>query len=126
MRCTEPAPPTKRHTVPAAARGTMAPFATDVLATKLRFEASGSAPSHGCTVTKPEPEPPSAVTFNTTDAAPTGTPPRLAIGSTNVDPGAFAPAPSCLPSTVVSPGRVSSNRAGINAWKPEAAGKYPS
>src|SRR3954447_4995206 len=115
MRCTEPAPPTNRHAVPSAARATMAPFAADVSATKLRFEVSGSGRSHGYTVTKPEPEPPSAVTFNTTDAAPTGTPARPAIGSTNVDPGALGPAPSCLPSTVVSPGRVSSKRAGINA-----------
>src|SRR4051794_7999254 len=115
MRCTEPAPPTNRHTVPSAARGTMAPFAAGVSATKLRFEVRGRAPSHGYTVTKPEPEPPSAVTFNTTDAAPAGTPPRPVIGSTNVDPGALAPAPSCLPSTVVSPGRVSSRRAGTNA-----------
>src|SRR4051794_835786 len=115
MRCTEPAPPTNRHTVPSAASGTTAPFAADVSATKLRFELSGRAPSHGYTVTKPGPEPPSAVRFKATDAAPAGTPARPAIGSTSVDPGARAPAPSCLPSTVVSPGRVSSKRAGINA-----------
>src|SRR3954451_4476470 len=113
MRCTEPAPPTNKHTVPSAATGTMAPLAIEVSATKLTFDALGNGASHGCTVTNPEPDPPSAVTFNTTEVAVAGTPPRPATGNTNAEPGALAPAPNCLPSTVDSPGRVSSRRAGI-------------
>src|SRR3954452_7069902 len=66
-----------------------------------------------------------AVTFKTTAPASAGTPPRPATSSLSVEPAATGPAPSDLASTVVSPGRVSSRRAGVNEWYPDAAGKYP-
>ena len=91
---------------------------------KFTFDAVGTATPHGNTVKNPGPVVFVAVTFNATDAAPSGTPARPPTGTSRTVPPDTAPEPAATPSTVSSPGRVSIKRAGAaKGTNPSAAGK---
>ena len=76
-------------------------------------------------MTNPDPAGSVTVTFNTTEVAFAGMPPRSVTVNSTVPPAATTPPPWNCPSTVVPPGRVSNNRAGTNELYAEPGGKYP-
>ena len=102
---THTAPPTPTLAITALATVCPAP-------STFTFDANGNADPHGNTVTYPPPCGPTTVTFNTTAAAPTGTPARPATATAVTDPAARTPIPANCPSTVPDPGRESNTRAG--------------
>ena len=113
-----------KHTLPPSPILLTTAFGTTEPATKLRFDANGRSDPHGYTVTNPALFASTTVTFNTTAAAPPGTPPRPVTCNSVTEPAARSPPPSNKPSTVDKPAptRVSNNRAGNNAAYDEPAG----
>src|SRR5687768_7977721 len=80
--------------------------------TKLTFDANGRSTPHGYTVANPGAAASTAVTFNTTDAADPGTPPRPATATSWTPSPVITPDPASTPSTVTPLARVSSSRRG--------------
>src|SRR5262245_38178274 len=100
-------------------------FGTTSPPTTLRFEAFGRGDPHGNTVRKPAVAGDTAVTFRMAASAPAGTPPRPATVRRRVEPAGRRPSACAVPSTLVLPGRVASNRAGTTLVGEPPGGTSP-